>query len=417
MRLTSRAWWGIFITILALALFIFPVHAGAPPDADFFGNVTGGYPYFTVYFTDTSTNSPTEWFWLFPGGGDAHTQNAYWTFDYYIGNAEGHYDVKLNATNAFGSDWENKTSYITSYPLAANFGANATTGYAPLTVQFTDSTGNGTPSAWEWDFGGLGNDNVQDPIYTFTTPGTYYVTLNASNVYSWDIETKAAYITVSAYPYYTDFYADLTAICNGTTVTFTDTSEASADKSTWTFGDGGSDTSNVNTTHTYNTTGNFTVNHTRWWGPGLSITESKTDYITVYNCTLTEANTTIIYAPNQDYVPLQLWLPFVILMVALFGHSLIFQRNTDLTASMATVIAFLVAYLSNMIGYLDIDITDTGSEIFITPTIKSVHPPWLVYVMLIFAFVALLNIFLQIYTLYLKPKDWNEIYNRRIGKY
>lgn len=223
-------------------------------------------------------------------------------------------------------------------------------------------------------------------------------------------------IPVNALPYYTDFYADQTNICNGTTVTFIDTSEATADKSYWDFGDGGhSDW--INVTHTYNTTGNFTVNHTRWWGPGYWLSEVKTDYITVNNCTLTEANTTIIYAPNQDYVPLQLWLPFVILMVALFGHSIIFQRNTDLTASMAAVIAFLVAYLSNMIGYLDIDITDTGAEIFITPTIKSVHPPWLVYVMLIFAFVALLNIFLQIYTLYLKPKDWNEIYNRRIGKY
>lgn len=406
------------LTACLCAILLIGAGSALPiPDADFYGNVTGGYPDFPVLFTDTSTNSPTEWFWIFPNGGDAHTQNATWTFDYYIGNSEEHYDIKLNATNADGSDWENKTAYITAYPLSAGFTANVTSGTTPLTVQFTDTTGNGTPIWWDWDFGGLDTDFLQNPVYTFTAAGTYYVSLNASNLYSYDIENKAGYITVSTPTYYTDFYADRTDICLGETVTFTDTSESSADKSYWDFGDGGVETDDVNTTHVYNTTGVFTVNHSRSWGPGTTIYEEKVDYITVYNCTLTKANTTIIYSPDQDYVPLQLWLPFVILMVALFGHSIIFQRNTDLTASMAAVIAFLVAYLSNMIGYLDIAVTDTGAEIFITPTIKSVHPPWLVWIMVMFAFVAFLNIFLQIYTLYLKPKDWNEIYNRRLGKY
>ena len=48
-----------------------------------------------------------------------------------------------------------KVGYITvTYPPVlpvANFGANVTSGVAPLGVQFTDlSTGN--PTAWAWDF-------------------------------------------------------------------------------------------------------------------------------------------------------------------------------------------------------------------------------------------------------------------------
>ena len=413
MHLTQRG-----ILVACFCMILVATGAALPaPVADFHSNVTGGYPYFSVLFTDDSTNTPTDWFWLFPGGGDAHTQNAVWTFDYYIGNSEEQYDIKLNASNAGGYDWENKTKMITAYPLSANFVANVTSGTIPLSVKFTDTTGNGTPSAWDWDFGGLDTSALQDPVFTFTAAGTYYVSLNASNLYSWDIENKAGYITATAPVHYTDFYANKTSICVGETILFTDTSEPSADKTYWDFGDGTADTENVSVTHSYATPGVYSVNHSRSWGPGDTIWEYKTDYISVANCTLVEANATYIYAPDRDYVPIQLWLPFVILMVALFGHSLIFQRNTDLTASMAAVIAFLVAYLSNMIGYIDIDITDTGSEIFITPTIKAVHPPWLVWVMLMFAFVALLNIFLQIYILYLKPKDWNEIYNRKIGKY
>ena len=135
---------------------------------------------------------------------------------------------------------------------------------------------------------------------------------------------------------------------------------------------------------------------------------------------LSTNNTTIIYGGDQDYVPFPIWLAVVGAMIALFCHSLFFTRNTDLTASMAAVFGFVAAYLSNMIGWIDIDITAVGnstSDIIVAPTIKSLHPPWLVYAMLMFAFVALLNIFWQIYKIYLKPKDWNEIYNRRIGKY
>lgn len=78
-----------------------------------------------------------------------------------------------------------------------DFSAAPTSGNAPLEVQFTDET-TPTPSSWFWDFGDdLGTSTEQDPLYTYTTPGTYTVSLIADEDFS---ETKPAYITVSSGP-------------------------------------------------------------------------------------------------------------------------------------------------------------------------------------------------------------------------
>jgi hypothetical protein len=132
---------------------------------------------------------------------------------------------------------------------------------------------------------------------------------------------------------------------------------------------------------------------------------------------VTEGNVTYILAPDQDYVPFPIWLSIVIVSIALFGHSIIFLRNSDLTAMMAAVFAFISAWLSNMIGYIDVQVTSFAEEIVISPVIQAVHPPWLVYTMLIFAFVSIVNIFAAIYKVYLKPVPWNEIYDRKLPKW
>lgn len=64
----------------------------------------------------------------------------------------------------------------------ASFTANQTTGYAPLTVSFTDTSTN-TPTSWAWDFNrdGIVDNTTQNPVYTFTVPGTYEVNLTVTN--------------------------------------------------------------------------------------------------------------------------------------------------------------------------------------------------------------------------------------------
>jgi PKD repeat protein len=88
----------------------------------------------------------------------------------------------------------------------AEFSGSPASGDAPLTVDFTDLSSN-NPSAWDWDFGDGGSSTAQNPSYEFTSPGTYTVTLTASNCAGSDAEVKTDYITVnasSAYMYVSD---------------------------------------------------------------------------------------------------------------------------------------------------------------------------------------------------------------------
>jgi PKD repeat protein len=79
------------------------------------------------------------------------------------------------------------------YNVTANFTANTTTELAPLAVIFTDTSA-GNPDTWSWDFGDGGTSTEQNPTYIYTVPGTYTVSLTASNSYSADTATKYQYI-------------------------------------------------------------------------------------------------------------------------------------------------------------------------------------------------------------------------------
>lgn len=79
-----------------------------PPTADFTGNPTSGAVPLTVAFTDTSIGSPTSWSWTFGDGGTSTAQSPSHTY-----TSTGQFTVSLTATNAYGSDSETKSNYIT----------------------------------------------------------------------------------------------------------------------------------------------------------------------------------------------------------------------------------------------------------------------------------------------------------------
>ena len=164
-----------------------------PPTAAFTGTPTSGNFPLTVTFTDQSTDSPTSWSWNFGDGGASTAQNPSHTY-----TAAGTYTVTLTATNAYGSDDEVKTDYITVTtppPPTAAFSGTPISGYAPLTVSFTDESTDG-PTSWSWDFGDGGTSTEQNPTYEYTSVGTYTVSLIATNAYGSDTETKTDYIEV-----------------------------------------------------------------------------------------------------------------------------------------------------------------------------------------------------------------------------
>jgi len=64
-------------------------------------------------------------------------------------------------------------------PYFANFEAEPSTGTAPLTVQFTDTSSGINNQIWEWDFDGDGeiDSYEQNPEFTYQEPDTYTVSL------------------------------------------------------------------------------------------------------------------------------------------------------------------------------------------------------------------------------------------------
>ena len=87
----------------------------------------------------------------------------------------GSYTVTLTATNVAGGDDETKTNYIivsNPPPPVANFTGTPTSGTAPLTVQFTDTSTN-APTSWAWDFDNNGSARLdrQEPELGLRQPG------------------------------------------------------------------------------------------------------------------------------------------------------------------------------------------------------------------------------------------------------
>jgi PKD repeat protein len=166
------------------------------PVAGFAADVVSGSSPLTVTFTDQSTNDPTSWSWTFGDGGTSTVQNPVHQF-----TAAGMYSVTLTASNAGGSNSTTKTNYITvSAPVSApvaNFTGTPRSGTVPLTVAFTDASTN-TPTSWAWTFGDGGTSTEQNPGHTYSTVGTYTVTLTATNAGGSNSVTKSGYITVSA---------------------------------------------------------------------------------------------------------------------------------------------------------------------------------------------------------------------------
>jgi Zn-dependent metalloprotease len=87
-------------------------------------------------------------------------------------------------------------------PPVANFTGSPTTVSVGGSVTFTD-TSTGSPTSWSWTFAGgtPATSTVKNPVVTYSTLGTYTVTLVATNSFGSDTETKTNYITVSSVVY------------------------------------------------------------------------------------------------------------------------------------------------------------------------------------------------------------------------
>ncbi|OGN88275.1 MAG: hypothetical protein A2X23_04345 [Chloroflexi bacterium GWC2_73_18] len=271
--------------------------APAPPVANFSGTPVSGTAPLTVDFTDLSSGSPTGWSWAFGDGGTSTLQNP--NHEYVN---PGTYSVTLVASNAGGdSAPATKTDYIAvSGPPppapVADFSGTPTSGVEQLSVDFTDLS-SGSPTAWSWAFGDGGTSTLQNPSHFYAAPGTYTVSLTATNAGGSDPETKTGYVVVSpaASAPTADFSGTPTSGDAPLAVQFSDLSTGVATSWSWAFGDGGTSTLQ-NPSHTYAAAGTYTVGLTASNSVGGD-TETKVDYITV---SAPPAPTILTFAPLAD---------------------------------------------------------------------------------------------------------------------
>ena len=80
--------------------------------------------------------------------------------------------------------------------LHVNFTADARCGRVPFTVRFTD-TSTGDPTSWSWDFGDGVTSTEQNPVHTYTTPGTYTATLTVTNAVGSDSARQTITVTTT----------------------------------------------------------------------------------------------------------------------------------------------------------------------------------------------------------------------------
>ncbi|MDX1913268.1 MAG: PKD domain-containing protein [Saprospiraceae bacterium] len=148
------------------------IKGSAPVPAIDSDSESGCLPY-AVQFTDLSAGDPVAWNWTFEGGTPATSTNQNPLVNY---TTPGTYDVTLEVTNAFGTSTQVFADYITvqTAPSAGfNFAAFQTT------VTFTNTSQNAT--SYAWNFGDGNTSNEANPTHTYGAPGTYNVSLAATN--------------------------------------------------------------------------------------------------------------------------------------------------------------------------------------------------------------------------------------------
>lgn len=169
------------------------------PTAEFIASKTSINKGETISFTDLSTGLSASWYWTFTGGTPSYSDEENPTVTY---NTPGTYQVTLSVYNGLGNDTETKTAYITVSDVAvaptANFIAYTTSIEKGGSITFYDSS-TGSPTSWAWTFtgGSPSTSTSQNPTVTYSTAGSYAVTLKATNATGNDTETKTAYITVT----------------------------------------------------------------------------------------------------------------------------------------------------------------------------------------------------------------------------
>jgi len=248
----------------------------------------------TVNFTGEAAFSGSaedlQWTWYFgdetteePGSTEQNPSHAY--------VEPGVYTVLLEVTTPEATGSRRLTISVGTPPVGptAAFTRSVESPVVGQSIRFTDtsSAGSSAITEWLWTFDAdLGEaaptSTAQHPVYTYTTPGVYDVTLTVTDANGLSDSAGPDEIVVGVELPTASFEAVALEVTPGQTVMFVDTSNAGSGTIShwsWTFGDGATSTVQ-NPTHQYSELGQYDVSLTVSTEYGSDV-EAKTDYIRV----------------------------------------------------------------------------------------------------------------------------------------
>ena len=254
------------------------ITAYGKPTPGFTVNITKGCVPLSVSFTDQSVNTggslSPQWQWSFGDGGVSSLQNPN-----YVYTIPGTFNVTLIYKDGHGCDSSitktglikvsiKPTVVITNSPTVINACA------APFTATFSGSTSSSnsttgsTALTYSWNLNGTPSSAVNPPPVTFTTTGSFPITLTATDNNSCS-DTKTVTVNV-ANPIVKATLKNLA--CFNRNFTVRDTSASNVTQ--WNFGDG-TPTQNVfppsTFNHLYASAGVFTITATTYLGSCFSV--------------------------------------------------------------------------------------------------------------------------------------------------
>jgi len=204
-----------------------------------------------VTFNNTSSGG-TSYSWNFGNSQTSTLQNPP-TQNY---ATAGTYDITLITTNSFGcKDTLIQPIVVSNFQSGIIAPATACAN-TPVTIQDGSTIG---ANAWNWTFTGATTptSGSQNNSVTWSTPGTYNISLSSQNTGSGCSGNASQQITILPLPV-PSFTNNPTTGCAPLPVTFNNTSGAGT--FVWNFGDGSPNFTGQNPpVHTYNSNGSYTV--------------------------------------------------------------------------------------------------------------------------------------------------------------
>ena len=256
----------------------------ALPVVGFSADVRNGCNPLTVQFTDLSTSqgdSIVAWQWDFCDGALSSDQNPVHTF-HLIPGVQRCFCVTLTVTNSRGcSDTRNIANYICidELPVADFAALDTVLCSVPYEAQFFDQStvASGNVLSHFWEFGDGSTSNNMNPIHTYAVDSVYSVKLVVTDTDCGEKDSITKLNYILAEDLSTDFTSDITTVCAGGRVQFTNLSN----NVIWNFGDGTNTSSSVNPSHIYTDPGTYDVTLISYGNGGCPDTTIKAGYITV----------------------------------------------------------------------------------------------------------------------------------------